>query len=70
MADCGSYSIRERYNAIKEWYNKLHEKQDLISYLKTEELYNLIYRITEQDPSIEIMNDVGIQGDSINLKLA
>ena len=65
-----STHIRERYNSTKEWYEKLHEKQDFISYLKTEELFNLILRLTEQDPSIEITNELNLQGDSINIKLS
>ena len=65
-----SIQLRERYNSIKEWYDKIYEKQDYISYLKTEELYNLIYRLVEQDSSIEITNEVNLQGDSINLKLS
>ena len=70
LAECPhSINVRKRYDYIKEWYDRLYEKQDYISYLKTEELYNLIYRMTEQDPKIEITNEVGIQGDSINLKI-
>ena len=42
---------------IKEWYDKLHDKQDFISFLKTEELYNLVYRLASQDPTIEITNE-------------
>lgn len=60
---------REYYESIKDWYAKLHDKQDFISFLKTEELFNLTYRMTEQDPSLEITNDVTIQGDSINMQL-
>jgi len=62
-------SLRERYNYMKEWYDKVYEKQDFISFLKTEELFNLINRLTEQDPSIEITNELNLQGDSINLKI-
>ena len=70
LVDCPSSNIiRERYNSTKEWYDKLHDKQDFISFLKTEELYNLVYRLASQDPTIEITNEVGIQGDSINLKI-
>lgn len=61
--------FREKYEAIKEWYDKVYEKQDKISYLKTEELFNLIYRIIEQESNIEIINEINIQGDSLNIRI-
>jgi hypothetical protein len=61
--------FQQKYQSIKEWYDRVYNKQDKISYLKTEELINLIYRLTYHDPSIEITNDINIQGDSLNIKL-
>lgn len=61
--------IKHRYDYLKNWYDHVYKKQDIISYLKTEELMNLMYRLTEHDTSIEITNDVNIQGDSLNIKL-
>ncbi len=61
--------LSQRIEYLRDWYNRVYEKQDLISFLKTEELYNLLYRITEHDPNFEILNDVMIQGDYIQIKL-
>ena len=61
--------LKREYEYIKDWYNSIYEKQDKISYLKTEELFNLIYRISEHDNSIEIVNELNIQGDSLNIKI-
>lgn len=60
---------KNRYFGYKEWYDHAYNKQDKISYLKTEELINLFYRILEHDSDLEILNEVGIQGDSILLKI-
>ena len=62
------YFIR-KYKEIKDWYDRVYQKQDKISYLKTEELFNLIYRISEHDHSVEVINDVNIQGDSLNIRI-
>ena len=59
----------KKFKSIKEWYDKVYNKQDKISYLKTEELINLIYRIVEHDQSIEIINDINIQGDNLNIRI-
>ena len=61
--------LKGRLDYLENWFNHVYEKQDLISYLKTEELFNLIYRLTFHDPDIEITNEVNIQGDSINISL-
>lgn len=65
----GSVVKQIDYKYAKDWYNRVYEKQDKISYLKTEELISLIYRLTEHEPNIDITNDVTIQGDSMVLKL-
>jgi len=61
--------LQNRVGYVQNWYNHVHNNQDKISYLKTEELYNLIYRITKHLSDIKIINDVGIQGDSININI-
>ena len=60
---------KNRYLGYQDWYNHVYNKQDKVSYLKTEELINLFYRILEHDSDLEILNEVGIQGDSILLKI-
>ena len=61
--------LKSRYNYLKNWYNHVYEKQDKISYLKTEELINLMYRLIQHDSNVEIINDINIQGDSLILKI-
>lgn len=61
--------LQKKFQSIKEWYDSVYNKQDKISYLKTEELINLVYRIIDYNPSIEITNDINIQGDSLNIKI-
>ena len=60
---------KEEYEYVLNMYNNMYEKQDKISYLKTEELINLIYRLIEHDSSIEILNDINIQGDYLDVKI-
>ena len=59
----------KKFQSFKEWYDRVYNKQDKISYLKTEELINLLYRIIEQNQSIEITNDINIQGDNLNVRI-
>ncbi len=54
------------YLEAKEWYDRVANKEDYISYLKTEELMNLMYRILGHD-EIEEFNEVGLQGDYLEL---
>lgn len=61
--------VRINYEHAKQWYDVTYEKQDKINYLKTEELINLAYRITEHDPSIEIINEVNVQGDYLGIRV-
>lgn len=61
--------LKNRYEYLKNWYNRVYKKQDIISYLKTEELIYLVYRITEHDSNIEIINELNYQGDSLNIKI-
>lgn len=50
------------------FYERFYNKQDLISHLKTEDLINLMYRITEHKRELEIINDIDIQGDCLIIK--
>lgn len=61
--------VQREYKYAKRWYDSTYENQDKISYLKTEELMNLSYRLLEHDESIEIVNEVNLQGDYIDIKL-
>ncbi len=61
--------FQKKYERIKKWYNRVYNKEDLISYLKTEELFNLMYRIIMHNPNIEIMNEVIIQGDCLKMRI-
>ena len=63
------FVFKKKYERIKKWYNRVYNKEDLISYLKTEELFNLMYRITMYNPNIEIMNEVIIQGDCLKMRI-
>ena len=60
---------QRKYEELKDWYNNVYNKEDLISYLKTEELFNLIYRLTLHNPSIEIVNELNIQGDFLQVNI-
>ena len=51
-----------------EFYERFYNKQDLISRLKTEDLINLMYRITEHKPNLEIINEVNLQGDCLIIR--
>ncbi len=61
--------VQKNYEVAKQWYDVTYEKQDKISYLKTIELMNLAYRILEHDQSIEIVNEVNVQGDYLGIKI-
>lgn len=61
--------IKNRVKYLNDWYNHVYNKEDKISYLKTEELINLFYRLVIHNQLIEITNEVGLQGDSMVLKL-
>lgn len=61
--------LEDRVKMIKEWYDKVYNQEDKISYLKTEELLNLIYRIVEHDPNFKILNEINLQGDSLQIRI-
>lgn len=60
--------VQADYKLMQGWYDRLHNNQDKISYLKSEELANLVYRITLHDDEIEIMNDID-QSTDLNLRI-
>ena len=59
---------KDQYKNMQNWYDRVHGKQDIISYLKSEELANLVYRITLHDNDIEIMSDME-QSTDINVRI-
>ncbi len=61
--------LQNRVGYVQNWYNHVHNNQDKISFLKTEELYNLMYRMMKHLPDMVIINDVGVQGDSLDIRL-
>ena len=60
--------ILNDYEIEKSWYDKIVDKEDVISKLKTENLINLIYRIVENDDSLNLINDIDID-DSLIVKI-
>ncbi len=61
--------LKNRCEYIKNWYLHVYEKEDKISYLKTEELLYLVYRLLEHKDNMEITNEINLQGDSLNIKI-
>ena len=61
------YKKKEYENDIK-WYSHVVDKEDTISKLKTENLINLIYRVVEEDDSLNLINDIDID-DTLNIKI-
>ncbi len=61
--------VNEKLKDAKKNYGRFYDKQDTISYLKTEELFNLVNRIVEHTPGMEITSEINLQGDSINIRL-
>ena len=60
--------IRE-YQEMEKWYQHVHNNQDKISYLKTEELMNLVLRICDMDETMHITNELNLQGASLKIKI-
>lgn len=61
-------------NKIKKFddinkYKNFVDKEDLISYLKTEKLLNLIYQYMEYDNKIQLLNDIDNQEGYLMLKI-
>ena len=61
--------LKNRLEYLKNWYLHVYQKEDKISYLKTEELIYLMYRLLEHDSDIAIVNEINLQGDYLNLKI-
>ena len=61
--------LKNRLEYLKNWYLHVYQKEDKISYLKTEELIYLMYRLLEHNSDIEIVNEVNIQGDYLKIKI-
>lgn len=61
--------LLEKYDWQLEWYNHVADKEDKISFSKTESLVNLIYRLTLHDNQVKVMNEINLQGDYIYLKI-
>ena len=61
-------NVIANYEFAKKWASHCNDV-DKISYLKTEELISLIYRLLEHDSNIEVVNDVNIQGDYLEAKI-
>lgn len=61
------YKLKE-YEEDKKWYSHVVDKEDIISKLKTENLINLVYRVVEEDDSLNLSNDIDID-DTLNIKI-
>lgn len=61
--------LLEKYDWQLEWYKHVADKEDEISFSKTESLVNLIYRLTLHDNQVKVMNEINLQGDYIYLKI-
>lgn len=60
--------LEEQYEHDKQWYNHVVNKHDVISKNKTEYLIDLIMRVGMHIPDMEITNEVGYQGNYIDIK--
>ena len=56
------------YEIEKSWYDRIVDKEDIISKIKTENLINLIYRMIENDDSLTLVSDIDID-DSLIVKI-
>ena len=48
---------------------KIALRQQIISELKTEKLYMLLYRMLQHDDSLQIVNEPNIQGDFLEMDI-
>lgn len=55
------------YQRDLEWYNNIVDKEDVISKMKIDNLYNLFIRMQEHFPNLSINNEAGIEGDYIDI---
>lgn len=59
----------EEYEWQKIWYNHVVDRQDFIEKAKTEGLFNLFYRISNQFNNIEILNTPFIEDENLNIRI-
>lgn len=62
-------TVKKNFEKTQKWYNKVYNNQDKISYLKTEELFYLVYRIIEKDVDMELINEPNINGDNLTIRI-
>lgn len=66
--DRNEYRTKE-YEWDKTWYNHVVDRADAIEKAKTENLYNIFYRVAEQFDLIEIRNDSFIEDEYLNIRI-
>lgn len=66
--DRNEYRIRE-YEWDKTWYSHVVDRMDAIETAKTEQLYNIFYRVAEQFDLIEILNDPFVEDEYLNIRI-
>lgn len=66
----GNQDIRmAEYERDKRIYEHVVNNQDEISKLKTENLYNLLYRMLFHDDTLQVVNEPNIQGDYLEMNI-
>ena len=60
----------EEYEWQCIWYSHVVDKQDFISFTKTEGLYNIFKRVAEQFTSIELLNTPFIEDENLNIRIS
>lgn len=60
----------EEYEWQKLWYSHVVDKQDFISYTKTEGLFKIFIRVEEQFGSIELLNTPFIEDENLNIRIS
>ena len=60
----------EEYEWQKVWYSHIVDKQDFISEAKTEGLFKIFYRVSEQFGNIAILNTPFLEDENLNIKIS
>ena len=60
----------EEYEWQKLWYSHVVDKQDFISYTKTEGLFKIFRRVQDQFSSIELLNTPFIEDENLNIRIS
>ncbi len=60
----------EEYEWQKVWYQHVVDKQDFISETKTEGLFKIFRRVSEQFSTIELLNTPFIEDENLNIKIS